>query len=140
MDKLNHFKKRENSANNYNYKDNNKTKYQLKLLKKSIDKNSLSKINIESNQENYKITDINEIKNIKNYNSSNNFNKNNHMQLNIDTNLCFIRNNNFSPILTDYNIYDRTDLLKPDIDIFSKSLSNAIYAMRDERDTKKFIN
>ena len=139
LDKLNHFKKRENSASNYNYKDNNKTKYQLKLMKKSIDKNSLSKINIVSKKENYKITEINEIKNIKNYNSSNNFNKNNHKQLNIDTNLCFIRNNNFSPVLTDYNIYDRTDLLKPDFDIFSKSLSNAICAMRDERDTNKFI-
>ena len=117
LHKFNYFNKRENYVNN-NFKNENTTKDKLKLMKKLINKTPLYNTNIISPPNNNNIYENNFIK-------KNNF--------------IFNRNNNFSPILTDYNINHDANFLIKDKDRFSRSLSNFIHSMKDERNTNKFI-
>ena len=125
LNKLNNYKRRENYTQGNNYIEKNNTKEVLKLLKKSINKMPSFNLNLEADKNNYKIAKINEIS--KNKNNNLNTSIKNKIKCMNHPYYC-LSNNDYSP-----------DLLKSDKDVFSRSLSNAIYAMRDERNTNKFI-
>lgn len=112
--KLNYYKKRENFSKN-NFKSENTTTDKLKLMKRLINKTSL-------------------------YNTNNFYPKNNLYENNSFKNFSKIsRNNNFSQLKSEYQINSEKNLFKANKDLFKSSLSNAIYSMRDERNTKQFI-
>ena len=123
----------------------NKTKEKIKLMKKSFNKmtlfkfNNITKYNYSVNKIN--VIDTNKNKNkIYNYTNINNAIRNKINSFTVINSPIFNRNNNFYPVLTDYNIdNNKKDFLKQDKNIFCKSLSNAIFRMRDKRKTNQFI-
>ena len=124
LHKLNYHTKKENffqnNNNNFNIKEENKTKEKIKLMKKSI--NKISFINKSPKKSNININKdfINNLNNISYY---------------------FNINNNCGPSLTEYNLNNDNNILKPKKckDIMNRSLSNVLFSMRDERNTNKFI-
>ena len=135
LNKLNNYNRRANLAKRNNYIVENTTKEKLKLMKQYINKKPLFSINNENNNDNYKISKINKLEKKSNLNDI----FQNNIKLNTPiNNYNYISNNNYTPLLTDYNINKKKDLLKSN-NKSSKSLSNVIYAMREERKTNQFI-
>ena len=148
LDQLNYYTKREkNYIQNSDFVEENKTKAKIMSMKRSINKISIN-TNPESNsKEKYQISKINEFKKQNSYhNFYNNSNKSikNHVRfinsLN-KANYYFNRNNDMTPMLTDYNVNNDKVLFKPKIfkETIKRTFSNALFAMRDERNTNNFI-
>ena len=147
LEQLNYYTKRENFVNNNIYIEENKTKEKIKSMKKSIKKMSILNTNPNS-KDKYEISKVNEIKNKKEFinllHYSNNLIRNNIKFINSLNNATYYYNNNInntSPILTEFNLSNDKKLFEPKIykDTIKRTLSNVIYAMRDERNTNKFI-
>ena len=131
LNKLTHYTKREK----VDFKDTNKTQRGLLTIKNIIKrKTMLFSPKTSRNKINNKPINLfhNSYSNYKQY----------HDYLNNCSNNKNIKNNGISPILTEYNIKNNQkkdcspDLLKIKI---SKSLSNVINSMREQRKTSKFI-
>ena len=147
LEQLNYYTKRENFVNNNIYIEENKTNEKIKSMKKSIKKMSILNTNPNS-KDKYEISKVNEIKNKKEFinllHYSNNLIRNNIKFINSLNNATYYYNNNInntSPILTEFNLSNDKKLFEPKIykDTIKRTLSNVIYAMRDERNTNKFI-
>ena len=144
LDKFNYYTRRENVIQNSDYIQENRTKEKIKSMKRSINKISIN-INPDINsKDKYQGTKFNEFKKNNNYlNFYNKSIKNNIKFINSlnKASLYYKRNNDMSPMLTDYNLNNDKELFKPKIfkESIKRTFSNALFAMRDERHTNKFI-
>ena len=146
LNKLNYYTKIQNNQKSYVNKKNNITKEILNSMKKSINKKTLINPCLNSHKNNCKKINskINKIPNNESINIYNSINGSikNYKKFNNIHNCVFMRNNNFSPksIECNYMTYQQNKY-KPKLNknLTGKSISNIIYAIRDERKTNQFI-